>query len=444
MRIPIAAALLVSLAGPASATPADSKTGEMKPKPNSVSNAYDVFDNSLSRPVARVFDLPRWARRATGHPREAANVDAADQVRLPSTWWQPRVGFRTVTPAQMLRGPGPGTGPAGTHWIVTHTKDHGVTPGFQIKDEDGKSFLLKFDPPDWPEMASGAAVVGAKLFWAAGYNVPDDAIAVFSLDDLSIAKGATYTDGRRRKHPMTRAYLEKLLARAARRPDGKYRCIASRFLEGAPLGPFSYQGRRHDDPEDLIPHELRRELRGLWVLCAWTNHSDSRGPNSLDTWVTEGGRSFVRHHLIDFSGILGAGPAGPHTYATGTEYYVDPGILFRQMSTLGLARFQWESCVDPHLPAVGFVDGDRTFDPDRWRPDYPNPAFDDRTARDARWGARIVAGMNDELIRAAVGAAHYSDPRAADYLVRVLIERRDRIVSTWLGENAKPREIVSR
>lgn len=414
-----------------------------KPKPNGVSNAYDVFDNSVSRPIARTFDLARWGRRATGHVREAANVDAADQVRLPSTWWQPRVGFRTVTPEQMLHGPGPGTGPAGRHWTVTHTKVHGVTPGFQIKDEEGQAFLLKFDPPDWPEMSSGAAVIGAKLFWAAGYNVPDDAIAVFSLDDLSIAKGATYTDGRRRKHPMTRAYLEKILAGVARRPDGRYRCIASRFLEGEPLGPYAYHGRRKDDPEDRIPHELRRELRGLWVLCAWTNHSDSRGPNSLDTWVTAGGRSFVRHHLIDFSGILGAGPAGPHSYSTGTEYYLDYGIISRQMATLGLAPFQWEDAVDPHLPGAGYVDW-ATFEPDHWRPDYPNPAFDDRTARDVRWGARIVAGMNDDLIRAAVGAAHYSDPRVTAYLTRVLMERRDRIVSAYLGENARPREIVSR
>ena len=128
MKSLILALLLVGAATPP-ATAASAAAKMPKPKPNSVSNAYDVFDNSISRPVARVFDLPRWGRRATGHPREAANVDAADQVRLPSTWWQPRVGFRTVTPQQMLTGPGPGTGPVGRHWAVTHTKDHGVTPG---------------------------------------------------------------------------------------------------------------------------------------------------------------------------------------------------------------------------------------------------------------------------------------------------------------------------
>ena len=52
--------------------------------------------------------------------------------------------------------------------------------------------------------------------------------------------------------------------------------------------------------------------------------------------------------------------------------------------------------------------------------------------RDIRWGARIVAGFTDEHIRAAVAAARYTDPRAAEYLTRVLIERRDKLVQHWL------------
>jgi hypothetical protein len=75
----------------------------------------------------------------------------------------------------------------------------------------------------------------------------------------------------------------------------------------------------------------------------------------------------------------------------------------------------------------------KVFSPGGWRPDYPNPAFDDRTERDIRWGARIVAGFTDEHIRAAVAAAHYTDPRAAEYVARILIERRDKIVARWLG-----------
>src|SRR6185436_10168038 len=104
------------------------------------SYSYDVFDNSLVRPVTRVLDVARISRKMTHHPREAANVDARDQVRLPSTWWQPRVGFRGVTVEQMLTGPGPGTGPVGPRWKVTKAKTQGVTIGFQIEDAKGDKF----------------------------------------------------------------------------------------------------------------------------------------------------------------------------------------------------------------------------------------------------------------------------------------------------------------
>jgi hypothetical protein len=315
---------------------------------------------------------------------------------------------------------------------VTHAKDQGITPGFQIKDSKGGKFLIKFDPPGCPDMPTAADVIGSYLFWAAGYNVPENVIASFSADSLDFSEDATYTDAHGHKQPVTMQYVQQLLTRVARQADGRYRCSASRFLKGKPLEAFEYRGRRADDPEDLIPHELRRELRGLWTLCALTNHADSRGPNSLDMWVTENARSFVRHHLIDFSAILGAGANGKRAYPTGTEYYVDAGVVTREITTLGLRPFAWERSVDPEISAVGFVEAE-VFDPVHWRPDYPNPAFDARTDRDVRWGARIVAGFTDELIRAAVSAGRYSDPRAADYVTGVLIQRRDKLVSRWLG-----------
>ena len=75
-----------------------------------------------------------------------------------------------------------------------------------------------------------------------------------------------------------------------REKDGRYRAVASRFIKGKPLGEWEYRGRRKDDPEDLIPHEHRREVRGLWTINAWTNHTDCSARNTLDMWVTEGGR----------------------------------------------------------------------------------------------------------------------------------------------------------
>ena len=213
--------------------------------------------------------------------------------------------------------------------------------------------------------------------------------------------------------------------------DGRYRAVASKFLSGKPLGEFRYEGRRPDDPDDLIPHELRRELRGLWTVNAWLNHDDCSARNTLDMWVTESGRSFVRHHLIDFSGTLGAQSITKHSYRSGHENLVDYGVALQNIASFGLMRTPWEHAVDPQMPSVGFIDS-KTFDPSTWRPFLPNPAFDEKTERDIRWGARIVAGFDEPLIRAAVHAGQLSDPRAEEYLVRVLLERRDMLVRRWL------------
>jgi len=423
--------LLVSALG-AFAAPA-AAANATPPRATEISYYYDVFDQSLVRPMTRALDPALWVRKATRNPREAMNVDEQDTVRLPSTWWQPRVGFRPVSVEQVLHGPEPGgpLGPLAGTWTVTRAKTQGVTPGFFIKDPAGKRFIIKFDPPSCPEMATGADVVSSYLFWAAGYNVPSNTIVYFHAESLRVAPDAVYTDDRGRKRPMTQEFVTHLLSRVRREPDGAHRAVASRLLAGTPLGPFEYDGRRKDDPEDLIPHQHRRELRGLWTLCAWLGHADSRGPNSLDLWVTDGGRSFVRHHLIDFGSCLGSGAVAKRAFQTGHEYFVDYGTMTRSALTLGLLPAKWEASEDPELPAIGFIDSE-TFDPKSWRPDYPNPAFDERTTRDIRWGARIVAAMSDSLIRAAVEQGRYKDPRATDYLTHVLLERRDKIVRTWL------------
>jgi hypothetical protein len=404
-----------------------------EPKPKSISYSHDALEHGLTRPVSRVFDPALLARKVSGHRRAAANVDEHGEVRLPSTWWQPRLGFRTVSVAQMLHGPGPGIGPAPGKWKVVKIKTQGVSPGFQIKDSQGVRFAIKFDPPGYPELATGADVVVSKLLWGAGYNVPDNAIVGFRREDLVIDSSATFTDASGHKRPITEAFLNHLLTPVPKNADSSYRAVASRFLSGKPLGEWEYSGRRKDDLEDLVPHQHRREVRGLWTIAAWLNHTDCGARNTLDLWVTDGGRSFVRHHLIDFSGCMGAASITPQTVRAGNEYLLDYGAGAVNLMTLGLQPPRWEHAIDPEMPSVGFFES-RVFDPGDWRPFLPNPAFDERTDADVRWGARIVAGFTDEHIRAAVAEGRYSDPRAAEYLVRTLIERRDKITRRWLPE----------
>jgi len=429
----IPACLCVILAAsPATARAQAGRDSVPLPRATHVSYDYDAIDQAVIRPATRSLDLSLLARKVGRNRREAPNVDAADQVLLPSTWWQPRLGFRPVSPGEMLAGPGPGTGPAPGKWTVVRAKSQGVSKGFRIKDARGARFSIKFDPARYPGLATSADVVVSKLLWAAGYNVPDNSIAFFRREDLVIAADATH-DVAGKKVKIDDAFMDKLLGGIAREPDGSYRVVASRLLEGKPLGEWRYDGRRKDDREDLVPHELRREIRGLWAISAWTNHTDCSARNTLDMYVTDGGRSFVRHYLIDFSGCLGAASIEPQPPSAGTEYLVNFGSITKSLVTLSLMPFKWEHADDPGIPSVGLIESE-VFDPAAWRPYLPNPAFDQRTERDIRWGTGIVGAFSNAHIQAAVDAGRYSDPRAAAYLVRILEERRDKLVKRWLPE----------
>src|SRR4051812_48335613 len=98
------ATLAMLALGAAAAVAGDA--GSQPPKPRGVSGLYDTFDNSFVRPATRAFDPALGVRTLAHRRREAVNVDADDQVRLPSTWWQPRIGWKPVSVDRMLHGPG--------------------------------------------------------------------------------------------------------------------------------------------------------------------------------------------------------------------------------------------------------------------------------------------------------------------------------------------------
>ena len=113
--------------------------------------------------------------------------------------------------------------------------------------------------------------------------------------------------------------LEDVLRRPQRSADGTYRAVAARAVPGKPLGGFRYYGTRPDDPNDVVPHEHRRELRALKVFGAWTNLSDMKAGNTLDALITVDGRATVRHYLQDVGSTFGTGANAPHDYDDGRE-----------------------------------------------------------------------------------------------------------------------------
>ena len=306
-----------------------------------------------------------------------------------------------------------------------------LTPYKQNLIERRLLAIEEFDPPGDPELGSASEVIVTRLFHALGYHVPQASIARVKPDSLFIADGATArtpTGGRR---PLKQSDIDEQLARAHRHPDGTYRVVAGQQIGGDPIGPFKYEGTRSDDPNDVVPHEDRRELRGLRVFSAWVNHTDAKAINSLDTKVTEGGRTYVRHHLFDFNAALGSAGIGKRERRDGHEYLVETGPAKRALLAFGFAIRPWMLVDYPELRGVGRFEAD-SFEPEQWRPRVPNPAYVRSRPDDTFWAARKLIALSDDAVRAAVRAGQLSDPKAEHFLTDALIRRRNRIGEVFL------------
>jgi hypothetical protein len=244
---------------------------------------------------------------------------------------------------------------------VAGAKTEGITPGFRMTDAKGRVYHVKPDPITNPEMGTAAEMVGARFFHAIGYNAPDNNLVHLRREDLTVSPKARVEGLDGKKRAMIGRDLDDILRHGARRKDGSYRMLASLSVPDEYIGEFRYEGTRSDDPNDTVPHQHRRDLRGLAVFCAWLNHTDVKGGNSADAVVKENGVRYVRHYLIDFSSSLGSDGDMAKNARFSNEYVLPKGrqvlerlFLFglvcaagrRQLRrdeggwTAGVARFQ--------------------------------------------------------------------------------------------------------
>jgi hypothetical protein len=392
---------------------------------------YDWIDGTLFQPVRNGLDLQRHVRRIRGKKKESINVNTFDEVPN-SSWFTNRIGSRPMSLEDLRRGPNSNNFPRPGKLTVLRGKTVGATPGFWVRDEAGQVFILKFDPPGLPELASGAEVIATKMFYAFGYNVPENYIFRFQRRSLEIDENAKFTDDKNQKVKMTEEHLDLILGRVARSEDGSYRALASRLIPGKPIGGFGFSGRRKDDPNDIIPHELRRDLRALRLFSAWTEHNDIRVGNTLDVFAEEDGRQFVRHYLIDFGSTFGSDTIAVNEPEVGHEYRLDLSEAAKIFFSGGVYKPSWRrSNFDPVFsPAIGRYSA-KGFDPSAWKSNFPLAAFGQMTELDAFWAAQIVAAFTPEQIRVIVETAEFSDPANTDYLTEQIIERQRKIIQYY-------------
>jgi len=390
----------------------------------------DVGDKTLFRPASRFFTFPL--------PGESVNVNALDEVPN-SSWFHNRIGHHPMTPEQAATGACegvPAADPTKGPWLVAGAKPDGANPGFFVKTPQGK-FLFKFDGPVQPQRATAGDVIGSRIYHAAGYHTPCNRVVWFQRDILKIAPGATAKNRYGEKFPVTRKEIDQVLSKAYRLKDGTLRASTSAFLPGKPIGPFTYTGRRSDDPNDVFNHEDRRELRGGRLLAAWINHWDAREQNSLNVWIKEGGRSFIRHYYIDFGDTMGSRWEWDGiSKRLGNSYYLSFQHVLVDLLTLGIYDRPWYNLkINSEAEIFGYFSKEH-FVPSKWLSAYPNEAFDRMTFRDALWMVRIISRFSDDHVRAFVKQGQLSNPRDEEYLVRTLLARRDAILREYLTKYA--------
>jgi hypothetical protein len=380
---------------------------------------YDLAENLFGRPGDSTPDV------------RARNINSVDEVP-DSSWFTNRILARPLSVEDAVRGPLTGVGPAPGTWSVIRPKEAGFAPGFTMHDAKGETWFVSFDGKGHPEAATGAILVANKIFWALGYWQVENYLISVRPDRLVIAETATTLPPSGKRRRMRFSDLEEVLRRADRAADGSYRAVAARAVPGRPLGGFRYYGTRSDDPNDIVPHEHRRELRALKVFGAWTNLVDMKAGNTLDALVAVDGRSTVRHYLQDVGSTFGTGANGPREYDEGWEHLFEGDRTLKRLYTLGFYLRPWQTVPYVKNPAIGRFEG-TYFEPTEWKPRVPTAAFLRARADDSFWAARRVLAFTDDMIRAIVKTGQYSDPQAEQLLAEVLIQRRDKIAHAYLN-----------
>ena len=286
--------------------------------------------------------------------------------------------------------------------------------------------------------------VATKIFWALGYNQVESFLTTFDPKRVEFDPKATIRRPSGARTRFTQDDINAILERVARNA-------------GRDLSRHRRPADSRQDPGRLpcmtarvptIPTtSSRTSTAASCARCASSARGRtspiSRPPNTLDTLVTENGRTVVKHYLQDVGSTFGM---CNDLLRMGSQL----GALLsretprrRRLFSFGFALSPWQTVDYVEYPSIGKFEGDR-FDPRTWRPQTPTTAYLELRDDDAFWAARRVAAFTDDLIRAAVHTGEYSDPAAEKYLADVLIKRRDKITSTLSDRGEPDRRPASR
>jgi len=166
------------------------------------------------------------------------------------------------------------------------------------------------------------------------------------------------------------------------------------------------------------------------MTYAWTNVTDFKAENTLDTILPENGRAIVKHYLQDVGSSFGV-CNDLYTWDVSWEHFYKGGLTAKRLASFGFALSPWQTVKYTEGPEIGKFEGDR-FDPRNWRGHTPNAALLEMRDDDAFWAARRVAAFSNEMIRAIIHTGKFSDPRSEAAISDIMIKRREKILRAYL------------
>jgi len=427
--------LSVRLPCRADPTPKDPKHISCAPEAYVSSFAWDAADNTLFHPITSALAVDLGG--------EAANANSLDEV-ADSAWFTNRLGRHPMTVDELGRGAcapavilDPDTATDGS-WLIDQGKPNGASPGFRVRVPGKGKFMFKTDSKAQPERPSAASVIGAAVYNAAGFYTSCEQVIYLKPSLLELKPGLRSADNSGIERPFDAAALAHVLEQTTKRGE-LVRLQASAWLPGQLIGPFRYAGTRGDDPNDILPHQDRRDLRGGRLVAAWLDHFDAREQNSMDTWLAddheheESSPGYVRHYYLDTSDTLGSEwDWDGISRRLGHSYLLDFQDVAVDLITLGILPRPWFR-VERQKGAelFGYFEV-KVFEPELWKNEYPNPTFSRQTERDGAWMARILARFTPEMVTKLAKMGQFSDPFHTSYLNQVLQGRLDKILARYL------------
>ena len=358
----------------------------------------------------------------------AVNVNTLDEVPN-SSWFKNRIGVRDMPLDEIAAGRSSSKARRVGMDVVRGKNPGGFQPGFRASHagDPGQVYQLEVDPPKHPQMASGAEFIGTLIYHALGYHVVDVyTIKVDPARSPSPRRDVRDASGAAQVHRRISSHLV-----GGRDANGLCTCRRRASRKDRDRGRWQYYGTRTDDPNDIHPHEHRRELRGNRVFSAWLAHDDSRAVNTRNILIDGHGRAWSGTTCTISARRSAAQRASPSRPGNNHEYFLDDGLRLQVALLARPGRAE--------VPPIGRRICRRRSAPSTARRSTRALAAELSESGLPHAAGRCVLGGTAGVAFLERDDSRHRRPRpstttaATEYLSKVLAERRDKIARVWLN-----------